>query len=276
MSDGLDLLAGIAREAAQIINAVYATPFEVEYKTAHDPVTLADRRANDLICQRLAEEFPGVPVVAEESPPESFADYRGAERVFFVDPLDGTREFVKKNGEFVVMIGLLEAGRPISGVILAPATGVLWAGRVASKAELVRPDGKRSALGVSSTSSLAEARIVCTRSHKSPALERALDALGVRQLDALGSAGLKCAEVAAGRADAYVAPARAGCRWDVCAGEAIIVAAGGALTDAYGEPIDYSSESLVNERGIVASNGRLHDAILARLAEARERERARG
>ena len=149
MSDGLDLLAGIAREAAQIINAVYATPFEVEYKTAHDPVTLADRRANDLICQRLAEEFPGVPVVAEESPPESFADYRGAERVFFVDPLDGTREFVKKNGEFVVMIGLLEAGRPISGVILAPATGVLWAGRVASKAERVRPDGKRSALGVS-------------------------------------------------------------------------------------------------------------------------------
>lgn len=218
MSELLDVLSEIAREAAALINAVYAKPFEVEYKSPRDPVTLADRQANELICQRLARAFPGVPVVAEESDPASFAGYRTAERAFFVDPLDGTREFVKRNGEFVVMIGLLEAGRPVAGVILAPATGIRWVGRVGESAAVVTSDA-RTPLSVSATPTLAQAR--------------------------------------------------AGSRWDLCAGEAIIHAAGGKLTDAWGEPIDYRSESLVNERGIVASNGHLHAEILARLAEAR-------
>ncbi|MCC6901865.1 MAG: 3'(2'),5'-bisphosphate nucleotidase CysQ [Polyangiaceae bacterium] len=268
MKTVLDVLSEIAAEAATLINAVYAEPFEVEYKSPRDPVTLADRQANALICQRLGEAFPGVPVVAEESDPATFAGYRTAERAFFVDPLDGTREFVKRNGEFVVMIGLLEAGRPAAGVIFAPATGVSWVGQVGLGAAVVT-NGARAPLAVSSTPTLAEARVLSTRSHRSPDLERALAALGVRQLDALGSAGLKCAAVAAGTADAYVAPARAGSRWDLCAGEAIVHAAGGRFTDAWGEPIDYRTESLVNERGIVASNGRLHDEILARLAAAR-------
>ncbi|MBK8996682.1 MAG: 3'(2'),5'-bisphosphate nucleotidase CysQ [Myxococcales bacterium] len=271
MSAVLSTLREIAEQAALIINEVYSRPFDVDYKAPRDPVTEADRRANELICRRLAAAFPGVPVVAEESDPESFAGYRGAERVFFVDPLDGTREFVKKNGEFVVMIGLLEAGRPVCGLVHAPATGTTWQGRVGEGAEVVQIDGTRRPLGVSATATLSEARVLSTRSHRSPALEAALAALGVRRLDALGSAGLKCAEVAAGTADAYVAPARAGSRWDVCAGEAIIHAAGGRFTDAFGEPIDYLSESLVNERGIVASNGHLHAEILARLADARAR-----
>ncbi len=269
MSAVLEVLRQIALEAAAIINEVYAQPFDVDYKAPRDPVTEADRRANELICLRLAAAFPGVPVVAEESDPSAFAGYRDATRVFFVDPLDGTREFVKKNGEFVVMIGLLDAGRPLCGLVHAPATGRSWLGQVAQGAQVVDEHGARRPLGVSATASLAEARVLSTRSHRSPALEAALAALGCRQLDALGSAGLKCAEVAAGTADAYVAPARAGSRWDVCAGEAIIHAAGGKFTDAFGEPIDYLSESLVNERGIVASNGRLHAEILARLAEAR-------
>lgn len=274
MSPELGLLLDIAREAAAIINQVYATPFDVDYKAPRDPVTEADRRANELICARLAQAFPGVPVVAEESDPGVFQGYREADRAFFVDPLDGTREFVKKNGEFVVMIGLLEAGRPSTGLIHAPATGTSWLGRVSEGAEVVATDGARAPLRVSGTAALAEARVLSTRSHRSPALEAALAALGVRQLDALGSAGLKCAEVAAGTADAYVAPARAGSLWDVCAGEAIIRAAGGELTDAFGELIDYRSANLVNERGIVASNGRIHAEILARLAEARARASA--
>lgn len=274
MTELLDVLGDIAREAAAIINEVYSTPFDVDYKAPRDPVTDADRRANQLICQRLGQAFPGVPVVAEESDPSAFSGYRAAPRVFFVDPLDGTREFVKRNGEFVVMIGLLDAGRPAFGVIHAPATGQCWRADVTRGAELVEADGSRRRLGVSATASLSEARVLSTRSHRSPALEQALAALGARRLDALGSAGLKCAEVAAGTADAYVAPARAGSRWDVCAGEALIHAAGGRFTDAFGEPIDYLSESLVNERGIVASNGSLHAEILARLAA--ERARTRG
>jgi 3'(2'), 5'-bisphosphate nucleotidase len=269
MSDALALLLETAREAAEIINTVYATDFSVDYKGPRDPVTAADREANELICRRLAAAFPGVPIVAEESDPESFADFREHERAFFVDPLDGTREFVKKNGEFVVMIGLLEGDTPSTGVVHAPATGVAWAASPETGAFRLDPDGSRHPLSVSATGRLADARVVSTRSHRSPTLEQALEALGVSALTALGSAGLKCVAIADGSADAYVAPARAGSRWDLCAGQAIIEAAGGRMTDAHGDPIDYRSESLVNETGILASNAALHPLLLERLAEIR-------
>jgi 3'(2'), 5'-bisphosphate nucleotidase len=243
----------------------------VDFKGPRDPVTDADRRANELICDRLSAVFPDVPIVAEESDPSTFADFRSHERAFFVDPLDGTREFVKKNGEFVVMIGLLEGVTPSTGVIHAPATGATWAASPKTGAFRLDADGSRQPLRVSATQTLGEARVVSTRSHKSSALEQALDALGVSSLTALGSAGLKCVAIADGSADAYVAPARAGSRWDLCAGQAIIEAAGGRMTDAFGHAIDYRSDSLVNESGILASNAALHPLLLDRLAEIRRK-----
>ncbi len=262
-------LDGVAREAAALIRTVYATNFEVDFKAPRDPVTEADRQANALICERLAALFPGVPIVAEESEPEAFAGYRSAERIFFVDPLDGTREFVARNGEFVVMIGLVEGERAIAGVIHAPELGVSWLGEVGKGAARVDVRGVTSAITVTSVPTLSDARIVGSRSHRNPALERALAGLGARELVALGSAGLKAAEVARGAADAYVAPHYAGKRWDACASDALIHAAGGKLTNSNGELFDYRAAALDNDRGIVASNGRLHDAILERLATAR-------
>jgi 3'(2'), 5'-bisphosphate nucleotidase len=100
MNAELKLLMTIAAEAAKLIMEVYARPFDVDYKGPQDPVTEADRRANDLICERLEQAFPGVPIVAEESDPATFAGFRSHDRVFFVDPVDGTREFVDRNGEF--------------------------------------------------------------------------------------------------------------------------------------------------------------------------------
>ncbi len=270
MSQSLvETLDGVAREAAALIRTVYATNFEVDFKAPRDPVTEADRQANALICERLAALFPGVPIVAEESEPEAFAGYRDAERIFFVDPLDGTREFVARNGEFVVMIGLVEGDRAIAGVIHAPELGVSWLGEVGQGAARVDAQGAKSPIQVTSVHALSEARIVGSRSHRNPALERALAGLGARELVALGSAGLKAAEVARGAADAYVAPHYAGKRWDACASDALITAAGGKLTNSNGELFDYRAARLDNDRGIVASNGRLHDAILERLATAR-------
>ena len=270
MSQSLvETLDGVAREAAALIRTVYATNFEVDFKAPRDPVTLADRQANALICERLAVLFPGVPIVAEESEPESFAGYRDAERIFFVDPLDGTREFVARNGEFVVMIGLVQGQRAQAGVIHAPELGVSWLGEVGKGAQRVDAQGARGPISVTQLSSIAEARIVGSRSHRNPALERVLAGLGARELVALGSAGLKAAEVARGAADAYVAPHYAGKRWDACASDALIHAAGGKLTDSDGGYFDYRSAALDNDRGIVASNGRLHDVILEHLARAR-------
>ncbi|MDQ2647643.1 MAG: 3'(2'),5'-bisphosphate nucleotidase CysQ, partial [Myxococcota bacterium] len=104
----LEILLQIAAAASVEVLRIYQTPFQVDYKGPADPVTEADRVANALICERLAEAFPDAAIVAEESAPESFANFREHERIFFVDPVDGTNEFVNRNGEFVVMIGAVE------------------------------------------------------------------------------------------------------------------------------------------------------------------------
>ena len=266
MSDPmLEVLIGIAAEAARLVAEVYDTPFTVEYKGPRDPVTIADRRANDLICERLERAFPGTPIVAEESPPESFADFRASEDVFFVDPVDGTNEFIEHHPEFVVMIGFIEGGVATRGVIHAPIIGTAWAGTVGHGAVRIEPNGERAPVHVTAVDDLAAATIVSSRSHRSPKLERALEALGVRAVTSMGSAGLKGAEVARGAVEAHVAPHYAGKRWDVCAAEALIAAAGGRVTDAWGDRFDYRAASLTNDRGLVASNGRVHDTILERL-----------
>ena len=159
----LETLDGIAREAAVLIRGVYRTEFGVDFKAPRDPVTEADRQANALICERLSKLFPGVPIVAEESEPDTFAGFRSAERIFFVDPLDGTREFVAKNGEFVVMIGLVEGARATASVIHAPESGVSWLGQVGVGAYQVNDDGSRLPLAVSATGTLSDARIVGSR-----------------------------------------------------------------------------------------------------------------
>jgi 3'(2'), 5'-bisphosphate nucleotidase len=266
LRDGaLEVLVRIAAEAASVVAGVYETPFVVDFKGPADPVTEADRRANALIVERLSQEFPGVPIVAEESPPEAFAGYATKNEVFFVDPVDGTNEFVERNPEFVVMIGLLQGHTPTLGVMHAPALGVAWSGAVGKGAERVDATGARTAIRVSDTTELGAARLVSSRSHRSARLDRALASLGSREVYTKGSAGLKGTEVAQGSADAHVAPFYAGKRWDACAAEALIVAAGGRVTDAYGDPLDYRAPGLANERGLVATNGRIHDAILKKL-----------
>jgi 3'(2'), 5'-bisphosphate nucleotidase len=267
--DALEVLVRIAAEAASLVAEVYATPFAVDFKGPADPVTEADRRANAHIVERLSKEFPGVPIVAEESHPDSFADYASKSEIFFVDPVDGTNEFVEKNPEFVVMIGLLEGATATLGVMHAPALGIAWSGAVGRGAERVDANGARRPIRVSDTAELRAARLVSSRSHRSARLDRALALLGPREVYTKGSAGLKGTEVAEGSADAYVAPFYAGKRWDACAAEALIAAAGGRVTDAYGDLLDYRAPGLSNERGLVATNGRIHDAILRKLEDLR-------
>jgi 3'(2'), 5'-bisphosphate nucleotidase len=261
----LEVLIAIAAEASRVVAEVYATPFTVEYKGPRDPVTIADRRANDLICERLEQAFPGTPIVAEESAPESFEHFRAAHDVFFVDPVDGTNEFIEHHPEFVVMIGMLEGDVATRAVIHAPALGTAWAGAIGRGALKIEPGGDRSPIHVTRVAELGAATVVSSRSHRSEKLERALEALGVSAITSMGSAGLKGAEVARGAVEAHVAPHYAGKRWDVCAAEALVVAAGGRVTDAWGDRIDYRAPSLSNDRGLVASNGLVHDAILERL-----------
>jgi 3'(2'), 5'-bisphosphate nucleotidase len=264
----LAVMLRIAADAAKVIMSVYARAFDVEYKGPQDPVTEADKLANALICEQLEREFPGVPIVAEESDPSTFADFRNFDRVFFVDPVDGTREFVDRNGEFAVMIGLVEGARAIAAVIDAPARGDVFAGWVGEGAFRIT-GGKQTEIRVSDIAHVTQGRLVGSRSHRGPELERALARLNPREVLAMGSAGLKGTLVACGEVEAYVAPGYAGKRWDACATDALVTAAGGILTDTHGDPIDYHAPSLSNSRGLLASNGRVHEALVRGFEELR-------
>lgn len=261
-------LADIAEAAGRVVLEVYATEFHVEHKGPNDPVTEADHRSNELITTALARSFPGVPIVAEESEPSRYAGHERAAEVFFVDPLDGTREFVAKNGEFVIMIGLAVGGRAALGVVHAPAQRRTWLG-VADGRALERSGGVERSIHVRDRDDLTQATCVVSRSRRTPRLLAALELLGVTDVRPLGSAGCKASAVATGEADAYVHLGRAGSLWDTCAPEAIVRGAGGRYTHEDGAAFDYATADLPVLGGVVAAGPRAHALILDAVARAR-------
>ncbi len=269
-NDAVERMITAAAEASEIILRIYAEGFDVDYKSKDDPVTKADREANALLVDRLARAFPGTPIVAEESDPKTFEGYSKARDVFFVDPLDGTREFVARNGEFCIMLGLAEAGRATAGVILLPTERRVFAAALGVGAFEIRDGGPRTPLHVSREATLARAHVVVSRSQRPAELEGAEAALGVGRMTMLGSSGVKGVRVASGEADIYAHPGRGGMLWDLCAPDAIVTAAGGKMTDGDGNAFDYTTSELRSLNGMVASNGLLHDAILRALAKSRD------
>jgi 3'(2'), 5'-bisphosphate nucleotidase len=202
--------------------------------------------------------------VAEESALEAYAGYQQRARVFFVDPLDGTREFVARNGQFVVMIGLVVENEAALGVVYAPARDALWCGARGVGAFRVDARGEH-ALQVGAVSDPRESRITVSRSRRSEPLQKALDSIAPSEVTPMGSAGLKGALVAENSADAYLAIGPAGKLWDACAMDALVTAAGGRVTDARGKPLDYRSAELELEHGLMVANPTLHRALLAKL-----------
>jgi 3'(2'), 5'-bisphosphate nucleotidase len=272
--------------AAEIVKRVYHEADRgVTFKVGDDPVTRADHEANAFLLDALGRVAPGVVLVAEESDPATYAGYAAADAAFFIDPLDGTREFVAKNGEFCVMVGFAEAGRATLGVIACPSWDQAFLGAALGEAGLAErgfaeralPGGAREPLRVSSTESFRDARGLISRSHKSPATDAVLARLGAKELVPYGSAGLKALQVATGAFDFYAHPGPSGMLWDSCAPEAIVRGAGGLLTDAAGDPIDYRRPTLANERGVLAAGPALHARgaeVLAPLVVAAQREGA--
>ena len=258
----LAILSDIAREAGRGILQIYESDFRVDYKGPGDPVTDADREANALICSRLAAEFPDAAIVAEESASAEYARYREHRRVFFVDPLDGTREYVAKNGQFVVMIGLVVDDLATLGVVYAPTTGTLWCGARGVGAFRVDADGTERPIAVSTVAEPASARVTVSRSRRSDRLKRTLQKIGARHVVPMGSAGLKGAVVAEASVDAYLAVGVSGKLWDGCAMDALVSAAGGTVSDVRGKPVDYRAAELELSHGVLVANPALHAALL--------------
>jgi 3'(2'), 5'-bisphosphate nucleotidase len=257
-------LRRLSDAAARVILEVYQAPFDVRFKAPADPVTLADQRANELLVRELERAFPGVPVVAEESAPEAYASWASAGAAFFVDPVDGTSELVKKSGEFCTMLGYCEHGRPVLGVIGAPVLGRTFSGIVGRGAEVRAADGSARPLRVAEHDFEAGLAVV-SRSHRAEPTDRALDRLRIGAREQYGSAGLKAMRVADGSALVYVHAGYAGARWDAAAPEAIARAAGASYTDLEGNPYRYDDGELPNARGVLALPERLAEEALRRL-----------
>jgi 3'(2'), 5'-bisphosphate nucleotidase len=269
--DVMQKLLDAASAAAEVVMRVYAeSDVAVELKGPNDPVTRADKEANALLLERLRRDFPGVPIVAEESDPSTYEGFGSAPCALFVDPVDGTRELIAKNGEFAVMLGFAEAGVATVGVVHCPALGEVYAAAEGAGAFRITKDG-REPIRVSSESELSKCRCAVSRSHRSKSVDAKLAALGVEELVPTGSAGLKAVRVASAALDVYAHPSTDHVKlWDACAPEAIVRAAGGLFTDASGRPFDYRGPWAQNA-GTLAANPMLHAEALRRFSKVNER-----
>lgn len=263
MRDELEFARTLLREAGALALRYYQTPLVVEEKPGAGPVTEADRAVNALLVAGLQARFPHDAILAEESvddPPRRLS----SRRVWLVDPIDGTREFISGSGEFSVMLGLIDDGRPVLGLIFRPTLDQLFYGGEGLGAFLEERGATRP-LRVSQLP-FARLRLAVAKPWRGPRVEQICAHLGVERLLPMGSISLKLALIAAGEADLYVNPSGYLAEWDTGPGEAILRAAGGLLTDLSGAPLAYNQADILRPHGVVASHGSLHHEILQRIA----------
>jgi 3'(2'), 5'-bisphosphate nucleotidase len=250
----------------------YGGPLHVEHKDEFDePVTQADRTANALIVRGLREAFPEDGILAEESVD---TDRRlSRERVWMVDPIDGTKGFIAGTGDFAVQIGLAVGGRSVLGVLYAPSTDVLyWAAR-GHGAWVKRPvadaegGARTERLRVSDVNEVSRMRLAESRSHRGPRMDAVVRALGISEEVKSHSVGIKVGLIVERQCDLYMHLSGKTKQWDTCAPEAVLEGAGGRMTDLWGEPLNYNTPDVYNRNGILASNGAAHAAVVAKMKE---------
>ena len=231
-------VVALAREAGAAILEVYAGEFDVEIKDDTSPLTVADLRSHAIIMAGLAQLTPGVPVISEEAPAPPLAERRGWEWLWLVDPLDGTREFVDRSGEFTVNIALIRAGRPVLGVLHVPVRGLDYFAAERAGAFRQGPDGVPAPIAARAAAERPP-RVVASRSHRGSRLDGFFTRVGVHEFVPVGSA-VKFGMVAEGAADVYprVGPTS---EWDTAAGQAIAEVAGARVVGRDGEPLRYNA-----------------------------------
>lgn len=247
----LNEAVSVAGKAGEAILEIYSTgDFGTTFKEGGSPLTFADEAANKAITEGLARITPGLPILSEESRAEPYEVRKGWKRFWLVDPLDGTKEFIKRNGEFTVNIALIEDGRPVLGVVFAPVPGITYFASLKNGAFKTLKGGTEpiSAAGYSG----GPLKIVGSRSHAGPELERFLSKIDGAEFVSMGSS-LKLCIVAEGKADLYprLGPTM---EWDTAAADCVVEAAGGAVTDLKGERLRYNKEELLNPFFMVAGS----------------------
>ena len=263
----LQVAVELAREAGAAILEHYEGPLNIEQKSYADdtePVTQADKIANELIVNRLAAEFPNDGILAEES--EDTERRLAKSRVWMVDPLDGTSGFIAGNGDFAVQIGLVEDGECVLGIVYQPLTGVLYRAVVGDGSWIETRERETERGNVSAKTSFAGMRLAASRAHRSPRMNKVVSVLGFREEIRRGSVGIKIGLLIEQQCDVYIHLSPRTKQWDTCAPQLILTEAGGRLTDLFGQPLNYNVAELQNRNGLVASNGVAHEMIIDTLA----------
>ena len=251
-------LVSVIKEAGDAILKVYESDFEVENKADESPLTQADLAAHEVIMKGLTELDPNIPIISEESVPPGYDVRRSWSRYWLVDPLDGTKEFVNRNGEFTVNIALIENHAPAWGIVGVPVQEKIYIGDVTEGyAKLLEADGAREIRGRDMDRDTAELVVVASRSHGGERLEQYLDELEGKMNSMsrtpVGSS-LKLCVLAAGEADCYprLGPTS---EWDIGAAHAVLHAAGGEVYQFDQSPLDYNAkESFLNPEFVAVAD----------------------
>ncbi len=258
----------LARLAGKRILEHYETDFATEQKLGvdnlYEPVTIADKEASRIIVDGLEAAFPDDAVLSEEEPDDTVRRL-AAQRVWIIDPMDGTAGFVKKDGDFAVQIGLAEAGVPIVGVVFLPVHD--------SMSYAVKGGGSFTQIGdnvpvrmqTSSHTVLSEMTAAVSRNHPSSRMKRISEHFAFRGIVNRGSVGLKLGLIADRTCDIYIHPGPRTKLWDSCGPQVILEEAGGRFTDLFGDDLRYDRAELQNLNGLLATNGPAHAAAVAHL-----------
>ena len=247
----------IVEAAGTAILEVYASGHDVEYKADDSPITRADRAAHDILSAGLRQLTPDIPVLSEESAAEHAPGVRHRWSDFWlIDPLDGTKEFINRNGEFTVNVALVRDHKPVLGVVAAPVLNLVYYGVAGAGAFVAHEGGAAQPIKVRHPAA-DPLVIVGSRSHRGDSLDSVLERIGAHEMRPMGSS-LKFCLVAEGTADFYprLGPT---CEWDTAAAQAVVEAAGGSVTTLDGLPLRYNErDTLLNPHFLAFGDASRH------------------
>ena len=252
-------LIKISKNAGDAIMDIYESEFDVNFKSDQSPLTKADIVSNKIISDSLYKLNPKIPILSEESSHISFNERSSWDEYWLIDPLDGTKEFINKNGEFTTNIALIKKNKPIFGIIHVPATKETYWGSKTEGSFYIKGNDQKIKLCVE-TRMRSKVRIVASRSHPSRMLDILLEEIGEYEIITKGSS-LKLCLIAKGEADIYprLGPTS---EWDIAAGQAVLENAGGLMSDLQNKSIVYNKKDIINPYFIAASNNEIKTKII--------------
>ena len=257
----LDGIMDAMIKAGEKIREIYDTDFEVNKKDDNSPITKADLESNKIL--RTVLENTGIPILSEED-----VDDRSrleSEKVWIVDPLDGTQDFVNRTGEFTILVGLVENHVPVMGLVYLPIKKILYFAEKGMGA-FCYDLNKWEKISVRNVDDVSKCLALVSRHHLSGKEKKILDHLGITNTLTIGST-LKVMEISSGRGDIYLTTTNKMSQWDTCASWCVISEAGGKMTDLLGNELVYNTDSIKHENGLLVTNGFTHEIAVSKISE---------